>query len=210
MSLIPDPFEAKVKIPVRVVNGIVRYFYGDKIPLKPEFIGELIVPRWAIANKSFLRRMEQSHVVEILPVGSFVWMAVKHRYIPRAWWDRTVTLDGFMELSDARFVQVGLKENLRLEMRGTKKPMLLHCECHVPLLNQNAKSLNHAYSLISQTIEPTRASHNGNVFRLGFVRQGERWVSLNTLRDAAEAEFELNLSELDDDSSDAQTIKLSL
>lgn len=211
MSFIPDPFEAKVKIPVRVEKGIVRFFDGDTIPLNPErFIAELIVPRWAIADKRFLRLLEQSHVEEILPVGTIVWIAVKHRYIPSDWWDKTIMLDGFVEMSDARFVQVGLKQNLRLELRGTKKPTLLHCECYIPLLKQNAKSLNHAYSIISQTFEPTRASHNGNVFLLAFVRRGERWVSLDTMRNHFEWHFESNLAQPLDGSKNDNKNKVSI
>lgn len=44
-----------VKIPVRIVNGQVKYFYGGNLPkIKDGIIGELILPEYGIVDDLFL------------------------------------------------------------------------------------------------------------------------------------------------------------
>ncbi|QTA88378.1 hypothetical protein [Desulfonema magnum] len=41
----PDPFKKTVKIPVKVVNGELKFFYGGDLPkLEDGTVGDLIVP----------------------------------------------------------------------------------------------------------------------------------------------------------------------
>jgi hypothetical protein len=53
----------------------------------------------------------------------------------------------------------------------------------IPALQKEATSLNHAFTLVSETYETLRMSHTGNVFQRGYVEVGnKRWKSLEDLR----------------------------
>lgn len=90
-------------------------------------------------------------------------------------------------------VKVCLQQPPFLELRGTSKPRLLDCRCHIPALqNQErhqADSLNEAYTRISEVFEPTRRSHTGNIFSLCVVKLSTGWVLLDNLRAICEAEY---------------------
>lgn len=90
-------------------------------------------------------------------------------------------------------VKVRLQETLHLEIRGTSKPRLLNCRCHIPALEKHEKqfadSLNEAYTHISEIFEPTRRSHTGNIFSLCVVKLPTGWTLLDDLRAVCEAEY---------------------
>ena len=82
-----------------------------------------------------------------------------------------------------RYVKVRIEEPLRLEIIGENFGRLLDCKCKIESLNQEADSVNHAYTLISTAFEPERKSHTGNVFSKVFVqRHDKKWVTLDALR----------------------------
>ena len=86
-----------------------------------------------------------------------------------------------------------LDEPLHLLMRGTKEPKLQDCKCHLPSLKKQAESLNHAYRLASEELEPNRRSHAGNIFQLGFWKDSNRLRSLDELRNSYKANLEQHL-----------------
>ncbi|OED38234.1 hypothetical protein AB833_20495 [Chromatiales bacterium (ex Bugula neritina AB1)] len=64
---------------------------------------------------------------------------------------------------------------------------ITNCNKGVQLLNINAKSINHGYTLASMLLEPDRISHSGNVFSFAyFVNQDNRIRQLTNARDIAE------------------------
>ncbi len=83
---------------------------------------------------------------------------------------------------------------VELRLRGTKPATLGRVNCWIPSLKARARSLNHAYRLISEKFEPQRISHSGNVFELGYCIQSDLWVSLDSLRKTVVAKFEMQLS----------------
>ncbi|QTA88377.1 hypothetical protein [Desulfonema magnum] len=62
------------------------------------------------------------------------------------------------------FVEICLKEDLYINLRCTKEAELSDCECNITALKEKAKSINHAYALISRHYETHRRSYGGNVF----------------------------------------------
>lgn len=84
---------------------------------------------------------------------------------------------------------VVLIEPLRISIDGSQRAVLEACRCRITLLNMEAKSLNHALTLLSQWFEPARMSHGGNVFRQGFTTVNGRFCSLDELRLAKVSEF---------------------
>ena len=196
---IPWPEREKViRIPVRVgKNGKIEYFYGGTLPVLMEgTIGDLVVPAWSIAEEKEAFRLQQEHIVPLLPSGSIVRLVVDHRHTPD-------DLRGHLKKGIQRGsrnpmgVEVILQEKLMLRLRGTKPATLQDATCCVPSLKQEAKSLNHAYHLVSEKFEPQRRSHSANVFRVGYyVDSKDRWISLDRLRNTAEASVEMLFSRI--------------
>lgn len=52
----------------------------------------------------------------------------------------------------------------------------------IPIMNQQAKSLNHACTIISEAFQPQRLSHTTNVFQSVYYFNGVGWHSLEHLR----------------------------
>ena len=85
-----------------------------------------------------------------------------------------------------------LREDLKLRLRGAKPATLEDATCWIPSRPEEAKSLNHAYRLVSEKFEPQRLSHSGNVFKVGYYFElSHTWTSLDGLRSAAEASVEM-------------------
>ena len=66
--MIPDPYKKTVQIPVRLVEGKLRFFYGGPIPsISDGAIGELVVPEYAVKNEyklNLIRRCSKKTVSE--------------------------------------------------------------------------------------------------------------------------------------------------
>ena len=193
MPVVPDPEAKTVSIPVRIHNGHVLLFYGDMPPgLAEGTVGELVVPEHAVTDPVLLTAVTRALNKDLLPADSVVFFRL---YME--WRDVPPHLQqGCSRLQDAGndlngvFVACVLKDSLQLEIHGSKKPRLRDAACHIPSLSADAKSLNHAYALVSTTYQPHRASHTGNVFDLCFVVVSGRARSLRQVREAVEADVE--------------------
>ena len=196
-GLIPSPEREKtIRIPIRIgTEGQIEYFYGGDLPkMAAGTIGDLVVPERSIVDKKEVSRLQQEHVVQLLPSSSVVMLVVDHRGSPAEL--KKHLKKGIQRGSRiSKGVEVILSEDLRLHLRGTKPATLEDATCSIPSLEEEAKSLNHAYRLISEKFEPHRVSHSGNVFKMGYYFQPRHtWISLDSLRRAAEASFEMLFS----------------
>jgi len=80
-------------------------------------------------------------------------------------------------------VEVRLKQDLKIRIRGDREAKLEPCSCLIPSLEREATSVNHAFTLISETYETERLSHTGNVFERAYTPVGpKRWQTLDDLR----------------------------
>lgn len=190
-----DPPERTVCIPVRVVGGTLVPFYGGQWPpLAEGTIGDLILPARALLNPQDQLLLSARLEIPLLPKGAELLIGVspeaRHPAVERL--SNEVDLDG----AERTFVRLRLSEELRLEMRGTKKSRLCACKCSLPALKQEADSVNEAYTIASHAVELKRRSHTGNVFTKVFYEDSpansriERWRPLDRLRDHAEALLE--------------------
>jgi len=92
-------------------------------------------------------------------------------------------------------VEIVLKQDLEIKLRSTKKGELQDCLCCISSMPESEpKSINHAYSLISQHYETHRRSHSGNVFDKVFFWNNRKILTpLKELRNNFEAEYEQEL-----------------
>lgn len=189
--------EAKtVKIPVRIINGQIKYFYGGNLTnIKEGAIGELVLSELSITDNLLLDALQGESKIEILPTDTIIMVSVNKNKLPEG--KRRFTTD--IETSTAKqfnntFIEVKLLESLFLLVRGSKKASLLPVKCKILSMDREVDSLNSAYTLISREFEPHRRSHTGNVFEKCYYK-GEKniWYPLENIREQEESKLEERL-----------------
>lgn len=192
--MIPDDFARTVKIPIRIVDGVPQPFYGPTWPrLIDGAVGDLLIPAHAFVNSQDEVVLTAPLGVEILSAGTVLLVAVSSRAVGEGIVRRE--MDFAVNAPFEAFLEVRLDEALRLQLRGTKKGRLEPCVCTAIHLGKTCDSVNEVYSLISETYEPHRRSHTGNVFEKVMFQHrilNDRpiWEPLAILRDELEAKLE--------------------
>ena len=196
MMIIPDELKKTVRIPGRIKNGGIEYFYdGNKSVLDKIKNGtfiELIVPENALQDKELANKLNTEQKVFFLPKGTVLLACMNvDKY--------TDDLKRFIISAEAfiygNAFEIELLEEQSLIIRESKKSKLTTCRCKIPLLDKEALSLNHAYTLISQKVETNRRSHSGNVFEKLFYKENGAYEKIGKLRDLIEAREESKLFE---------------
>ena len=78
-----------------------------------------------------------------------------------------------------------------LRIEGLQPKSLISGAILIPTQDEPADSLNHAFTLLSETYEPWRKSHTGNVYRqVLYQEKNGKWYPLDILRKATEAKDE--------------------
>ena len=188
--------EKTIRIPVRIcTDGQIEYFYGGALPkMTGETIGDLVVPERSITDQKEVCRLQQERVVPFLDSGSVVMLAVDGTNTPAKLKQHLRDAIG-LGMTKSHAVELTINEiPLRLRLRGTKPATLESVPCWIPSLEMKAKSLNHAYRLVSEQFEPARISHSGNIFQIGYFNSGDRWISLGDLRETRVTQFEMLFS----------------
>lgn len=197
MSIIPDPFKAKVKLAVRVKDGQLELFEGVPFPLLREgALGDLSFLSSAFGKDPIVAWLRYDGEVEVLPEGKKLLVGINPKDTPGELTDKHFALkDTQRSISEnppwMHYVEVILEESLVLLLHGTDKPTLANSQCAIPALEKEAESVNQAYSLVSTAFEPTRRAHTGNAFeRVFYQNENGSWVPLDHLRDEVEALLE--------------------
>ena len=209
-----DRYAKTVRIPVRIENGNIQYFYGGALPeLKGVVIGDLVVPSHSVTNLELLKKLNDESEKLFLEKGSTVLVnvrpsfeegvvkpadaadkyleAVREKYFSRQQPNRSTSPSFPLGFSSGKLAEVTLLEDLLLLMRGTKPPCLGACRCRIPYLDTEVESLNQAYSRLSEVFEPHRRSHTGSVFTLCYYHDGDLyWQAFDSRRLAIESEYE--------------------
>lgn len=130
--------EKTVKIPIRVVDGQIKYFYGGNLPkIKEGTIGDLIVPEYCVSSSLALDVLMEENIVGILPAKSTIMAAVNRNQIPEEKLDQTIDITTSIEYQiERRFVEIILQESLRMRERGSKKANLLPSKCTIPSISK--------------------------------------------------------------------------
>jgi hypothetical protein len=180
--------EKLVRIPVRVHGNRLEYFFGGAFPeVLDGAIGDLVLDKESLKNPKDLKRLNEKRQVPILPKGAVLRVLLKPSPFSKERVKKLIERSKDMPLSGGwtHCAEVILNEVLFLEFRGSKQARLTDVKCHVVALNREAKSLNHAYTMLSAFFEKERRSHTGNVFQLvTFYDQGRKlWRTLDELRE---------------------------
>jgi len=184
-----------VRIPVVFKEGRIQLWDGREFPkIRNESYGEIVLSEYAVKDPDLLQELQAEVTVEMLKEGVSVFLSVMADKVSPELWKRLEIGEGVINGPEGPCVEVRLEDPLKLRLRGSKNATLCSCRCSIPALRGlEARSLNHAYTLISRRFEKQRISHAGNVFRLGYWRDKskETWVRLEELRVVIETKHRL-------------------
>jgi hypothetical protein len=193
MMFIPERYAKTVRIPIRIENGVPKFFYEGTLPkLREGTVGDLIIAAHAVIDDGERQRLDIERDRVLLPEGSKLLVEVS----------RPEMTHGLVKLASHEidspqsnsFVELILLEPLRAQLRSTKRARLHPCRCRIPALDEVTVSLNQGCTAISIAYEPWRLSHTANAFRKVFYRtkvvHGDFWRPLDVLREKNEAALE--------------------
>ena len=182
MGFIPDSHSATVRIGARWHAGKLTTLDDRPLPnIRDRAFIELVIPAWAVVNEADRQRLQSKRVIEMLPADAKVWLGLSGKAV-RPEFHKKFTNGGQGAAAGYLLAEVILLEPLSVLVDGSERAKLNDCRCGIFLLDTEARSLNHAFTLLSQEFEVDRMSHTENVFRQGFTCQGKRWLSLDDLR----------------------------
>jgi hypothetical protein len=170
----------KTCLSVRFTSGVLKLADGRALPrISDGTLGDLLIPAEAVQEDNAVREVSEDGIL-LLSKGSFLWARVNSDEISSDLKKFRVTKTTPNGKSQS-CVQLELKQDLKLIPKNNESS-LSPCLCFISALQEQAESVNEAYTKISVAFEPTRRSNTGNVFLVVFAEQGPNVVSLNTLR----------------------------
>lgn len=205
MLFTPDEQEKTVKIPIQVRAGQIQFYFDGPLPvLKEGIIGDLVVPYYAVGDRKARKLFSEERKIPLFKKGTMLYVQLRPeasdaqrfanhllRPFPEGirfyvQLDHETTAEIHDQSFDTQrvFATLELQDVLYLQLRGTKAPTLSETACKIPALNnKQARSVNHAYTLLSEAIERHRISHTANVFRtVYFLRRPDCLCPLEHVR----------------------------
>ncbi|MGO8732471.1 MAG: hypothetical protein ACLQVM_06745 [Terriglobia bacterium] len=182
--IIPDRTKKRIRILVQFIPGSIIRSDGLPLPrVRDGTFADLVLPASAIADEGERLKLEAESLKELLPSGVCVLVGLSPGMMKEK-------PDGLVEADQLKtgygylFAEARLKEPLNLRRRGDKEAVLESCKCDIALLKAEARSLNHAFTLLSMKFETKRISHTGNVFArvYFFSDKSKEWRPLDELR----------------------------
>jgi len=190
--------ERKISLPILLHRGNVTYVGGLPLPpIREGVIADLILPASALLKSDIAELLLETSEVQLLPKGAVLRAGVKPKGIPADLRKQARKVPEKAQLdptapADLAWVRIDLLQDLILRVGGGARSELLDCACSIPALpDKEARSVNHAYTLISEAFEPNRRSHTGSAFQKVYYPEKELvWVSLDRLREHEDALIE--------------------
>lgn len=197
MPILSDHYSKKTVIPAVVEKGELKCFYG-KGPLpeiKDGTVLEIHVDSYALMDAGQDKILSEEHTEVFLPKGQALMVRLSLERIedPNAKGLYELQVD-FAPGYPCRFAEVRLEEALKIHLHATKHASLGSAKCSLPALKGGtARSLNHAYTLLSRHYETKRIAHGGNVFEAFYVLRDGHWRQLKEFRKVVAERFEAEI-----------------
>jgi hypothetical protein len=203
----------KLRLPVRVVDGVIEFEFGGLLPAKQNAFGELIIDQSAITDQAFLERMTRRRIVKLLPEGAqlYVMMSSRQLLAPQEFRDNRPKLGRWFDIkrfpANPFFIPITIGPllpwqmapddsedgGLWLESQGNRSIQLISSSIVLPIDEEIGaiNSLNHAYTFLSERFEPHRISHTGNVYeQILYQEENGHWYPLKLFRNGEIADEE--------------------
>jgi hypothetical protein len=176
-------FEKRLKIGVRFDGTNFVLLNGAALPrIAKDAIGELVLAPDSLRDPAVRAAFSDQKNVPLLSSGSVVLMGVSPTMVEHAN-KALIPANAVPILSSYLFVEVKLEAELWLQVRGDQEAKLARCICSIPSLQEEAESLNHAFTTLSVAYETKRRSHSGNVFERAYAQDHcGQWRSLDEHR----------------------------
>ncbi len=213
----------RLRIPVRFVDGVWECSLGGPVPVTEATEAELIVDRESISDRAFLETMDRKARHKVLEEGTplLVSLTIKPESPPPRnllpflkRYDRRAIAGGFLDRwssSDLYFVEVRIagpddrqarlfdtgRGGLWLITQGVEAVGLASTTIRLPkeISVDPVRSLNHAYTKLSEVFEAWRIAHTGNIYTHVLYReQNGMWYPLDVLRNKAVDKQELEIA----------------
>lgn len=181
--IIPDATKRTVRLAIRVDGDRIVQLDRTLLPkIRSGTVGDLILPAADIINEVDRNALEFESFVPLLSENSVVFVGLSPQMMELADVPKLRAASELHISAGYCFAEVQMMEVLELRLRGYKDPCLEPCNCLIPILKQPARSLNHAFTLLSTRFETARISHSGNVFARAFYLTKKGWRPLNEAR----------------------------
>jgi hypothetical protein len=177
----------KLRIGVRIRDWGIELLDGRPLPpLAMPCVAELVISPDSLVNPADRFEFSNERSVPFLSKDTELMLGVSPNCIGSESPKEHLIRPEDLKLNCEFFlVQVVLETDLFLRIRGDGEATLDQCKCFIPALDKHVKSVNIAFTRISEVFESLRLSHTGNVFLRGFARASEdRWSRLDELRTA--------------------------
>ena len=206
----------QITLPVKRVGDRWEFLYGGDIPVVDGVQANLTISTHQINDEQFLARVNQDVRVKVLNQGTRLLIALNdkndnqslggkwHGALPVRLPPGTTRLEEVFlgerkeqksaELNDE--VDADQHGGLWLRIRGLNKSELISSSIVLPeeLQDDNAISLNHAFTILSKKYETHRLSNTGNVYTQVFYQEKNgRWYPLSDLRSGVMDDVERSL-----------------
>jgi len=216
-----DPlWTEKTTVPVKRVGDRWEFFYGGDVPVKNGTLGELTISTNQISDPTFLQRVTKEATFKVIEEGTPLLVALSDRSQNGSRignWPTPYPLN--VPIGTTRWAQVKLGPPQRkhgtpqtdlisetgglwLKVKGLERCELSSSTILLPdgvpmpegFPDRSVKSLNHAFTLLSQTYEKHRISNTGNVYtRVFYQDKDDCWYPLDDLRSGVQAKRERQL-----------------
>jgi hypothetical protein len=179
-----DPYTKHLRIGVRYVNGQFQQLSGEGLPrLKDGTVAEIVVAEFGFAEFREKSPFIREQTTQLLPMNTAIMIELATSGIDVSRLNELYSPSDLGILAPGRFAEVVLLEPLKLRIRGDQQATLAPAQCRIPIISKDARSVNHAFTLLSMEFETNRISHTGNVFEKAHVAQPQRrWITLGDLR----------------------------
>lgn len=214
-----------LRIPIRHVENQWECEYGGIVPVAPDAKGDLLINSRSIIDKSFLHRMTAKSSMKVLDQGTTLlayvatkdkaklteeqktylisWKSKKHEIATEHIdnWNSgdlslvAVFIEGPTDRQGRKFETI--EGGLWLLTEGPRAVGLQSTQIRLPEIvsKDPVSSLNHAFTKLSETYEPWRISHTGNVYqRFLYKEKDDKWYPIEFLRNAALAKKEQEIA----------------
>jgi hypothetical protein len=177
-----------VRIPVKLVDAKLVRTDGSQLPEiadGAEF--DVVFSLSALKNQKDAQAFLAMKAHTIAEKGTDVFLGLVPGSIPVGRCGELISPSDLKLISRYLLIQVQLREDLNLCTQPGKQAWLESCKCFLPLLNTEAQSLNHAYTIASEEFETNRISHTANVFSRAYLRESAHWTILQEIRTRLES-----------------------
>lgn len=172
----------KIRITVQWVNGEWKPVDDCKLPaVKGNAEAMLVIAADLLANDAERSRWLHEYAVPLLDKGTELFARINPEKVPEELVEK-LSRNGERPAGPSCSVKIVLDGRLDLILSLGQMGRLANCPCRIPVLNQNADSVNEAYKKIVTVFEKKRRSNVGNVFLLVSVKQNCGDVKLDVLR----------------------------